>query len=51
MGLEFTLLTGLVFGIEHIDARDFDDDCEYGVFISIGILRIAIIKYKEEDGV
>lgn len=45
--IEFALITGMVFGIEHIDAREIDEECEYGVFISLAFLRIAILKYKE----
>ena len=51
MEVDFTFIFGLVFGIEHIDAREFDDECEYGVFVSIGFLRIAVLKYKEDNGV
>lgn len=47
--VDFTFIYGLVFGIEHIDAREFDEECEYGVFISLGILRIAILKYKDNN--
>jgi len=42
------LINGLKLGVEHISADDFDDEVEWMIAIDLLIIRIAILRYKDE---
>lgn len=47
MLLEFSFITGLMFGIEHVSG-DEDDDFYWAIALNLGILCIALISFREE---
>ena len=47
--MEVVPITGLVFGIEHVTNPNWEEDEEewyWAYVISLGIIRISVIKYK-----
>ena len=45
LGIEFNLITGVMFGIAHIEA-DEEDDYEWAIAIGLAFVQVTLFKFK-----